>query len=48
MSETTQQMLNGQIATVRLGATGVKGKSHPIDLYTVAALAPAEKVNVHA
>ena len=48
MSETTQQMLNGQTATVRLGATGVKGKSHPIDLYTVAALAPAEKVNVHA
>ena len=43
MSETTQQMLGGQIATVRLGATGVKGKSHPIDLYTVASLAPAEK-----
>ena len=50
MSETTQQMLNGQIATVRLGATAVKGKSRPIYLYTVASLAPAgaNKENVHA
>jgi adenylate cyclase len=43
MSETTQQMLGGQVATVRLGATGVKGRSHLVDLYTVASLVPAER-----
>ncbi len=43
MSDTTQQMLGGQIATVRLGAAGVKGKAHLVDLYTVASLAPVEK-----
>ena len=43
MSDTTQQMLGGQIATVRLGAAGVKGKTHLVDLYTVASLVPVEK-----
>jgi adenylate cyclase len=43
MSETTQQMLGGQVATVRLGATGIRGKSLPIDLYTVASLVPTQR-----
>lgn len=41
MSEATQRMLNGQVATVPLGAAPVKGKTLPIQLFTVASLAPA-------
>jgi adenylate cyclase len=40
MSETTQMLIGGQVATTLLGSTTVRGKSTPVPLYTVTSLAP--------
>lgn len=41
MSETTQQLLDGRIETTQLGAVPVRGKTAPINLYTVSSLVKA-------
>ena len=41
MSETTQALLGGAIATTFLSTTPIRGKAAPIHLYTVASLMPA-------
>jgi adenylate cyclase len=41
MTEATQELLNGQVATTHLAAVPVRGKAAPINLYTVTSLVPA-------
>lgn len=48
MSDTTQQALNGSIATTHLGSVPVRGKAAPIHLYTVSVLLASPKEVVHA
>jgi len=48
MSETTQQALNGAMATTHLGSVPVRGKAAPIHLYTVSVLLETPKEVVHA
>jgi adenylate cyclase len=38
MSETTQQALNGAVKTTHLGTVPVRGKTAPINVYTVSSL----------
>jgi adenylate cyclase len=38
MSRATQSFLEDEIAVTHLGATGVKGQSEPIEVYTVSSL----------
>lgn len=40
MSEATQELLHGQVATTHLAAVPVRGKAAPINLYTVSTLVP--------
>jgi adenylate cyclase len=47
MSETTQMLLREEVATTRLGATTVRGKSAPVALYTVTTLIASPKAVVH-
>lgn len=41
MSEATQELLNGQVDTTHLASVPVRGKTEPINLYTVTTLVPA-------
>jgi adenylate cyclase len=43
LSDTTQQALDGSIATTHLGTAPVRGKAEPIHLYTVTRLVDVEK-----
>ena len=47
MSETTQTLLRGEVATTRLGATAVRGKSAPVPVYTVTSLVASPKAVLH-
>jgi adenylate cyclase len=47
MSETTQTLLRGEVATTRLGATTVRGKSAPVPVYTVTSLVAPPKAVLH-
>lgn len=40
MSEATQELLNGQVETTHLASVPVRGKTVPINLYTVSTLVP--------
>jgi adenylate cyclase len=48
MSDSTQQALNGSIATTHLGSVPVRGKVAPIHLYTVSVLVDSPKEVVNA
>lgn len=41
MSETTQELLHGEVQTTHLAAVPVRGKTAPINLFTVSTLVPA-------
>ncbi len=45
MTGATQSRLGNQVETVHLGEVPVRGKSQPIDLYTVASLVAKAAVN---
>ena len=48
MSEVTQGLLENRVATTLLGSTAVRGKTAPINLYTVTSLIELPKAVVHA
>jgi len=43
MTEATERLLGGGVETLRLGSIAIRGKTVPINLYTVAALMPVAK-----
>jgi class 3 adenylate cyclase len=48
MSEATQSLLGGEVETMHLGTTAVRGKAAPIHLYTVTSLVASPKAVVNA